>query len=156
MPEVDMYQTILVPLDGSKRAEAILPHVENLVHCYQAKMILLRVVEPHIRVSRYESSYEMLTHEQLEHWIHEAETYLATLQKAFEQKGLEVEVRVSHGHVVEAIIAEAEREHADLIAMASHGRTGLARVFYGSIAAGVLHRIDRPLLLIRSLEHESD
>jgi nucleotide-binding universal stress UspA family protein len=148
-----MYQTILVPLDGSKRAEAILPHLENLAHCYQAKIILLRVVEPHIHVSKYETSYELLTHEQLEHWTHEAETYLASLKTAFEQKGLEVEVRVGHGQVVEAIIAEAEREQADLIAMASHGRTGLARVFYGSVAAGVLHRIDRPLLLIRSLEH---
>jgi len=43
-----------------------------------------------------------------------------------------------------------EREGADLIAMASHGRTGLARVFYGSVAAGILHKVDRPLLLIRS------
>ena len=44
----------------------------------------------------------------------------------------------------------AARENADLIAMASHGRTGLGRVFYGSVAAGVLHRADRPLLLIRA------
>ena len=51
---------------------------------------------------------------------------------------------------VEAIIKTAEREKADLIALTSHGRTGLSRVFYGSVAAGVLHRIDRPLLLIRS------
>jgi nucleotide-binding universal stress UspA family protein len=51
---------------------------------------------------------------------------------------------------VEAIIDAAEREGADLIALASHGRTGLANVFYGSVAAGVLHRIDRPLLLVRS------
>jgi nucleotide-binding universal stress UspA family protein len=52
--------------------------------------------------------------------------------------------------VVEGIIAVAASEEVDLIAMASHGRGGLARVFYGSVAAGVLQRIDRPLLLIRS------
>jgi nucleotide-binding universal stress UspA family protein len=51
---------------------------------------------------------------------------------------------------VEAIINAAEREDADLIAIASHGRSGLSGVFYGSVAAGVLHRVDRPLLLIRS------
>jgi nucleotide-binding universal stress UspA family protein len=44
----------------------------------------------------------------------------------------------------------ADREQADLIAMASHGRTGLARVFYGSVASGVLNQADRPLLLIRT------
>jgi nucleotide-binding universal stress UspA family protein len=54
------------------------------------------------------------------------------------------------GAIVAEIIDAAEREGADLIAMASHGRTGLARVFYGSVAAGVLHRVDRPLLLVRS------
>jgi len=58
--------------------------------------------------------------------------------------------RVEIGPVVETIITVAEGEGADLIAMASHGRTGLSRVFYGSIAAGVLQRVDRPLLLIRS------
>jgi len=52
--------------------------------------------------------------------------------------------------VVKAIVDAAECENADLVAMASHGRTGLSRTFYGSIAAGVLQRIDRPLLLIRS------
>ena len=50
------------------------------------------------------------------------------------------------------IIDVAEREDADLIAMASHGHTGLARVFYGSVAAGVLNKADRPLLLIRALD----
>ena len=48
------------------------------------------------------------------------------------------------GPVVQEIITCAEQKAADLIAMASHGRTGLARVFYGSVAAGILHRVDRP------------
>jgi nucleotide-binding universal stress UspA family protein len=52
--------------------------------------------------------------------------------------------------VVETIILCAQRESADLIALASHGRGGLAGVFYGSVAAGLLHRVDRPLLIIRS------
>ena len=55
---------------------------------------------------------------------------------------------------MQAITKIAEREGVDLIAMASHGWTGLSQVFYGSVTAGVLHRIDRPLLLIRSRDNE--
>jgi nucleotide-binding universal stress UspA family protein len=61
---------------------------------------------------------------------------------------------VGHGSPVDAIIAAAEAETADLVAMASHGRTGLARAFYGSVAAGVLNRVDRPLLMVRSRESD--
>jgi nucleotide-binding universal stress UspA family protein len=53
--------------------------------------------------------------------------------------------------VAPSIITVAEREEIDLIAMASHGRSGLPQMFYGSVAAAVLHKIDRPLLLVRSL-----
>jgi hypothetical protein len=49
-----------------------------------------------------------------------------------------------------SVRAEKILSHVDLIALASHGRTGAARVFYGSVAAGVLHRVDRPLLIIRA------
>jgi hypothetical protein len=58
--------------------------------------------------------------------------------------------------LAEAILDTADREGADLIALASHGRTGLSRVLYGSVAAGVLHRADRPLLLIRSQGHTQE
>ncbi|MCJ7542301.1 MAG: universal stress protein, partial [Desulfobacterales bacterium] len=75
---------------------------------------------------------------------------LDSLQKKFSKKGVDVRTLIGHGPAVKAIVDAAERENADLVAMASHGRTGLSRTFYGSIAAGVLQRIDRPLLLIRS------
>ena len=80
----------------------------------------------------------------------EAQIYLDGLKGEFRKKGIESCTVVTHGSIVEAIISTAERVGADIIAIASHGRTGLSRVFYGSIAAGVLHRIDRALLLIRS------
>jgi nucleotide-binding universal stress UspA family protein len=79
-----------------------------------------------------------------------AEIYLGSLQGEFRQKGIQARFLVAEGSVVKTIINVAEREGVDLIAMASHGRTGLARVFYGSVAAGVLHQVDRPLLLIRA------
>ena len=145
-----MYKTVLVPLDGSKRAEAILSHVEELAQRYQARVILLQVVEPMPRsVVGLDGTYMMLRDE-FEQRIVKATAYLGGLCKGFREKGIDTQTRVEHGPVVQAIIRAAERDSADLIAMASHGRTGLSQVFYGSVAAGVLHRIDRPLLLIRS------
>ena len=145
-----MYHSILVPLDGSKRAEAILPHVENLAQRYNAKVLFLQVVEPASVVVGPEADYTVMHHQELPERTKQAEVYLATRQGEFQEKGIEAQTRVVYGPVVEAIIDTAESEDADLVAIASHGRSGLSRVFYGSVAAGVLHCIDRPLLLIRS------
>ncbi|MGO9309658.1 MAG: universal stress protein, partial [Spirochaetia bacterium] len=68
------------------------------------------------------------------------------------EKGIEAHVHVSLGPVVGTIIDLAVQEKVDLIALASHGRTGLPAFFYGSVAAGVLHRADRPLLIVRSIQ----
>jgi nucleotide-binding universal stress UspA family protein len=145
-----MYKTILVPLDGSKRAEAILPHVEEMAHRFEAKVVFLQVVESHpVVVSPIAEPVE-LNLEGLRQHMNEAEAYLAGLQGEFREKNVEGRRYVEQGPVVETIIEVAAREGADLIAMASHGRGGLSRVFYGSVAAGVLQRVDRPLLLVRS------
>jgi len=84
----------------------------------------------------------------------DAEYYLTSLQEKFRAKGIEAQTLIGHGPVVKAIINAAEQENAKLVAMASHGHGGLLRTFYGSVAAGVLQRIDRPLLLIRSRRDE--
>ena len=145
-----MYTTILVPLDGSKRAERILPHVEELAQHYDAKVVFLQVVEPIPPIMGPEGAYVGLYEQGLQRQTENAESYLAALQGKFREKGIEARRRVAHGRVVDEIINVAERDGADLIAIASHGRRGLSQVFYGSVAAGVLHRVDRPLLLIRS------
>ena len=148
-----MYKTILVPLDGSKRAERILRHVEALAQGFEARVIFLQVVElppdpplgtvgPSVYVTEYQEEFEKRTKR--------AQSYLAGLEGEFQEKRIEAESRTTYGSVVQAIIDAAEREGADLIAMASHGRGGLSQVFYGSVAAGVLHRVDRPLLIIRA------
>jgi len=147
-----MYEKILVPLDGSKRAESILPHVEGLARCLDAEVILLRV---------FRTDYD-----QVDYFDHDPEfyeairadcaveilAYLTGVQEPLLEKGLQVRVLAEEGLVIEKILEVAKREDADLIAMSSHGRTGLARVFYGSVADGVLHQVDRPLLLIRTEE----
>jgi nucleotide-binding universal stress UspA family protein len=148
-----MYKTILVPLDGSKRAEAILSHIEELSTFYHARVIFLQVVEPPPLIVGPEGDIA-LHQQEIERWAKQAESYLSTIQGEFQEKGIETKKHVINGPVVEAIIKVAEQEGVDLIALASHGRSGLSQVFYGSVAAGVLHRIDRPLLLIRSRGNE--
>ena len=144
-----MYHTILVPLDGSERAEGILPHVEDLANRYQAKVIFMQVIEPEPLIMGPDVIYPMVNQNMVEERTQAAKSYLASLEARYQGK-LDTASHVAHGPVVEEIIRHAERTAADLIAMASHGRTGLSRVFYGSVAAGVLNKIDRPLLLIRS------
>ncbi len=145
-----MYRRILVPLDGSARAERIMTHVEELAHRFEAEVILLQMVEPEPLSFGPHGSVPELAQDLTQQRIQEAETYLAGWQGEFREKGIRTRKVVEYGHVVSGIIAVAQREDVDLIAMASHGRGGLTRVFYGSVAAGILQRIDRPLLLIRA------
>jgi nucleotide-binding universal stress UspA family protein len=145
-----MYKRILVPLDGSKRAEAILPHVEQLAQRYGARVIFFRVVEPPpVTVPRRQPDLNLYRQE-VESLTEEAKAYLKAIVGEFDQLGIDSRTELSQGDVVEAIIDAAARNEVDLIAMTSHGRSGLAQVFYGSVAAGVLQRVDRPLLLVRS------
>jgi nucleotide-binding universal stress UspA family protein len=151
-----MYQTILVPLDGSVRAERILPHVENLAIQYKSKVIFLQVMEPlqiaspsmHMTSALTDTIKESL--KDFNRRYEENNAYLSGRQGEFREKGIDVRKYVEQGPVVETIISVAQRENADLIAIASHGRSGMSRVFYGSVAAGVMQQIDRPILIIRS------
>jgi len=145
-----MYKRILIPLDGSPRAEAILPQTIELAARLDAELMLLRVFEPDFsQVDPYghpPEFYDAL----LENCQDEATSYLEKIRDDLIKKGLRVSILVEKGPVVGTIIMVAKREEADLIAMSSHGRSGLPRIFYGSVAAGVLHQTDRPLLMIRS------
>ena len=98
--------------------------------------------------------YDMVPYydtELAERILEEAKVYIKSRQGEFQEKGIQAEALVETGVVVRTILDVAERYNVNLIAMASHGRTGMARVFYGSVAAGVLHATDRPLLLVRAL-----
>jgi len=149
-----MYKTILVPLDSSKRAEAILPHVEELASRYEAIVVFIQVIEPPPLVIPPGQPDLEIYQQELERRTEEAETYLKAIQGEYEKLGIEARMELEKGPVVEAILNASARYDADLIALASHGRSGLAQVFYGSVAAGVLQRVDRPLLLIRSIMAE--
>lgn len=147
-----MYKRILVPLDGSKRAERILPYVEELALKFESKLILLQVIEPSVVLAAPYDMGHYYDVEQIERLSEEAKGYLNTMRTELEMKGIKAETLVDNGPVVTCLLEEAVRKDVDLIAMASHGRSGLARAFYGSVAAGILHQADRPLLLIRAQE----
>ena len=148
-----MYRKILVPLDGSKRAERILPHVEEMAQRYKAKIIFLHVIE-YKAITTTEGSFINLSNQEFDQAKNQAEKLLEGIKEEFRKKDIESHAHILYGPVVESIINIALQEGADLIALASHGRGGLSRVFYGSVAAGLLHRVDRPLLIIRSRESE--
>jgi nucleotide-binding universal stress UspA family protein len=145
-----MYKTILVPLDGSDRAEKILPHVKRIAQCMGSKLVLLQIVEPSFVAADLHGLPPVMDTEMLESQIRKGAQYLNNLADQLTKDHIQSTVIVETGPVVNSIWEIARKEDADLIAMTSHGRTGIARALYGSIAAGVLHRTERPLLIIRA------
>ena len=147
-----MYKTILVPLDGSKRAEAILPHVEHIGRSQDEKIVFLSVAEQPAMLERDEVADLTAYHEEYQKRRDAAKAYLEEKKEAYRNKGFNVETKISSGPGVSAILRVAEEVGADVIAMSSHGLGGSPRMFYGSTAAGILQRVDRPLLLIRTVQ----
>ncbi len=144
-----MYEKILVPLDGSKRAEMIRPHVRELASRFQATVILIRVIE--INRSRFvDEEFSGFWKKEYDTLLKEPKAYLDGVAAKLRDKGITCKTLVTTGPVVESIIEAANKEDADLIAMTSHGYGGLTRIFYGSVAAGILNRVDRPLFIARS------
>lgn len=145
-----MYKKILVPLDGSPRAEAILEHLSAWAPQPGGEVVLLLVVQPPIVTAGFKTISVEKSREEAQRLTAEGQTYLAQVAQRMNDQGFSGRGVVEVGAVVEVIMEVAGREEVDLIAMASHGRSGLSWVFYGSVAAGVLQQVDRPLLLIRS------
>jgi nucleotide-binding universal stress UspA family protein len=146
----EMYEKILVPLDGSVRTEVVLRHVEELAQRFAARVILLRVVDRMAPIGAVEPAYADLRQQEMEQAAHDARAYLAPLQGQLREKGVDVHISVAYGRIVDAILQTAESMDVDLITVASHGRSGMPRVFDRSVAAGLLQRSRRPLLLVPS------
>jgi nucleotide-binding universal stress UspA family protein len=150
-----MISKILVPLDGSKRAEAILPYVQELARRFDAHVIFLRVVEPvpvPVSVTSGIAPSVELMQEAVDRQAREIDNYLSALKGEFRELQIKTDTEIVYGSTVNEIVDAASREGVDLIAIGSHGRTGLSQVFYGSVATGVLHKAMCPVLVIRADE----
>jgi nucleotide-binding universal stress UspA family protein len=144
-----MYERMLVPLDGSEPAEAILPFVEQVAGPLDAEVVLLRVIEP-ISPADALASAGVVTPSTLADRETDAKRYLSQVERRLSKKRLRLGTRVGFGPPAEEILAAAKAAGADLIAMATHGRSGLGRALFGSVAEAVLRASPVPVLLIRT------
>ena len=150
-----MYQKIMVPLDGSKLAECVLPHVEELATCCGTEQVILVSVTERITGYRViedptQPLGERLLPEAVGKKEKQAQRYLGKIAKALEAKGIKVLTEVLLGKPAEEITLYAANEGCDLIIMASHGRSGPSRWAYGSVAEKVFRANCAPLLMVRA------
>lgn len=141
-----MYKKILVPLDGSPMSESVLPHAEALAKSEHAEIILLRV--PNAPVSEYLSRDPMIAemiHDDMEK---ESEEYVHNKVTELQKENIQVTGLTKDGPVPDTILNVAEETHADIIAMSTHGRTGVSRWLMGSVADKVVHHTHIPVMLI--------
>ena len=143
-----MYRRILVPLDGSTYSERVLAHLPAFVTPSKTRVILLRVLEPYHPYSDLGCA-EALGSISAGTLLEEAEQYLKSLQGELRAQGIAAQVRVMGGDVTAGICAVAEDEDVDLIAMTTHGRSGVSRWALGSVADHVVRVVSRPVLLVR-------
>ena len=149
-----MYKKIMVPLDGSKLAEAVFPHLETVVRgCRSAKVIFVQAVEPiSIPIGREVSQLASL--EEVEsfetHQKADAEKYLREVVTQLQPSGVDARWEIIYGKAADALPGYAAKSGVDLIVMATHGRSGIPRLVMGSVAERLLRSTGIPVLMVRS------
>jgi nucleotide-binding universal stress UspA family protein len=144
-----MYERILVALDGSALAETVLPHAEALAGKFGSTIVLLQVtpILQSATVAASPPDDPTLVH-RIEHQTVAA--YLAEVENRLRGHGCTVEVRQKEGDAAEQILSQAAESSVGMIAMATHGRSGLQRVLLGSVADEVVKKAACPVLLVRA------
>jgi len=157
-----MYNKILVPLDGSAFAERVIQRIEPLAEKLGSALVLLQVttaLETLIAqttpgmaglAGAFVDPQPIMAAEQAG-----AAEYLGGLAERLRAKGFAVEVEHPEGRAATTIIERARAHGADLIAMTTHGRSGLGRLFFGSVAEEVLRHATCPVLLVRMTENKA-
>jgi nucleotide-binding universal stress UspA family protein len=145
-PEASPCRRILVPLDGSELAEQILPAVTPIASALGCEMTLLQVPIIHASGS-LTGGWDLPLFETADQ---DARDYLERLASDLREKGIDTSTATWVGPVAESIVDYAQVNDVDLIAMCTHGRTGIARWALGSVADRVLRAGDKPILLVRA------
>jgi nucleotide-binding universal stress UspA family protein len=146
-----MFQKILVCLDGSKLAEQILPYAAEQAALFGGSLVLLQVVSlasiP--TPTGIESVPVAVPNDQLADAEAAAKDYLNGLANPLREKGMKVQCATTVGHPADSIVSYAEENRFDLVAIATHGRSGLKRLVFGSVADYVIRKSGLPILLIK-------
>ncbi len=150
-------QNILVTLDGSPLAEKILEPTLALAQALGANITLLRVRQEHeplnyrqvADVERVEPGMGLAM---LESYYQQDERYLTEITRRYELRGVPIKCMTLDGDPAEQIVHLCERADVDMIAMSTHGRTGLRRWVYGSVMEKVLHGLPKSMLIVRPVD----
>ncbi len=151
VPPAPPFRTVLVTLDGSGDAEAVLDDALAFADADDARFILLRVVPPPpLLASAYLPHAALTQREESESRLAEAHTYMAAVEQRLGERASDIETRVVlHGRPATLIQRVADDEGVDLIAMGTHGHTALRDALMGSVTRDVVHSSTVPVLLHR-------
>lgn len=138
-----MIKTILVPLDGSELAEQVLPYASELARRAGAELLLLTSIQP---VGIWDATATAINWEREERL---ARDYLEAQKVRLEADGVKIRVQHRHGEAAAGILETAEEEDISLIAISTHGRSGISRWLFGSVADRIVQNSHIPLLMIR-------
>jgi nucleotide-binding universal stress UspA family protein len=142
-----MYKRVLVPLDGSELGESIVPFMLQIAGPLDMAVVLVQVLEPAPPMAVEGTRYFVAG--DLAELRRDAEKYLAAIAAGLRARGVDVSWEVRVGRPDAEILAAARSSRADLIAMSTHGRSGIGRLLFGSVAEQVLRRAEVPVFLIR-------
>ena len=148
-----MYRKIMVPLDGSKLAECVLPHVEAIAQLSKVSVQLVHVIEPLELPTRGGIALSIDDLKQIElHTKNDAESYLRGIVERLKLAGIKAHSKLLTGKAADSLVDYVHKSNFDLLIMATHGRSGISRWIWGSVAEKILHSSSIPVLLVRSLE----
>lgn len=151
-----MNEKILIPLDGSKVGEAALPYVSDLITkmcpATKVEVTLIQVLSSlsYYVVAGEASARVPYTEDEIEQMKKQSLKYLRKTAQELRKTGAKVKVIAAVGHSVDEIVKAADDIQADVIAMSSHGRSGLSRWAFGSVTDRVLRDGKRPVLVVRA------
>ena len=142
-----MYKRVLVPLDGSPLGEGVLPFLLQIPGPLDMAVVLLRVLEPVMPIVVEGVRDVPVPDPGVRR--RDAEQYLAPIVASLRARGVDASWEIRAGRPDEEIVEAATAAGADLIAMSTHGRSGLGRLLFGSVAEQVLRHADVPVFLLR-------
>ncbi len=141
-----MFDPVLVPLDGSLLAECVLPHVSAIARAFDAKVILLRVLDKN-QASEKAQLFDLLNWQ-----INKtgAKLYLEKVSTRLQRPGLQIETAVLEGLVAESITKYALSQGVKLVILSSHGRSGLSQWGISSVTQKIIFSAPSSVLIIRA------